>query len=381
MDEIYKQKAQQKYAAFKKAQELKQKEEDYKQRMAAWEPRQQNILTKLGYSVVDRICLLKPNLLEDNLGRPLLQHDEDLPFVFFQDGIAYNVRDIMWQAEMYQSSPVQIQSEWGITAQMWQDMMRQWQIVNPTPVTPINAFRTYKTQPMTRDSFAETLGQQMYGIAAQTPDLRGCGTIRIPPELMRYIQEQLSDTYWSGQQPFLVMQLMFLSGKCHTEFAVVPIGEPLTPFGTIGLSPALQTRSSVPENVYGRLVTVPRICPSQDGVGVVLEFCKMFSLDHESKENDVEEVHSKAMEQMLTKELESQFILVQNQWITLKDAHRIWLYRVKRVFSDKLRPVKVVSMYNAQIAIQLELPAHEGYQTESLAELLTQWAVLPHENL
>jgi hypothetical protein len=389
MDEEYKRVAQQKYALFKKTQEKQQKAEQRAQNLAKWEPRQLELLTQMGYNPVDRICLLKSDLLEDNLGRSLLTHAEDLPWLYFKDGIAYDLRDIMWMADLPDKSPLQIQSGLGLTPEMWQDMTRQWEIVNPTPVENISRWTLYHTQAMTQDSFAETLGHQIYGITEKTPDLRGCGSIRIPPELMRYIQEQLADTYWAGKQPFLVMQLLFTKGHNKNwtpEFAVIPIGESLTNNNTLAISPALQVRSGVKvgHQVHGRLVTVPMICSSQNGVGVVLEFCKMFLSDatHESKDQDaVEEVHSKVMEQMLTKELESQFILVQNQWITLKDTHRIWLYRVKRLFSEMMRPVKVVSVYNAQIAIQLEVPKHEAYQLDSLPELLTQWSVLPHENM
>jgi hypothetical protein len=172
----------------------------------------------------------------------------------------------------------------------------------------------------------------------------------------------------SPEHPFLAMQLVYSSGiNYFCDFATVPIGKPMTKPGVIKISPAIQKRTGIKTGlkISARLVTLLPVRSSDKGVGIILEHIQTIRFNAGEEPSDGE------MRTLLMKELEKQYILVTGQWISLLDKNsRIWLYRVKRIWSVQGRPVKCANFYGAHIAIEIEFPPGEPRE---LSDVLENW--------
>jgi len=376
MDEQYRKLARERHEQAKKRAEEKQQQENALQ----WKTYQENTLRNCGYAEHTVQALIKEHPFTDCINWTDEWKGDNLPFAFRQETTAqdqhqqpfvlgHNLKDVMLLQDVHRHSPFQTRVGLGISEENWKSLTRQWNMVNPYPVQPVSEWHNYRVR-VDATPIAEAVGNQLFRVTPRTEDLRGCGMIRVPPDIFRFIQDQLRDDYWSGQHPFLVMQLVWKGTggtSMHTEFAVVPIGEEMTPPGTLCLSPAVKTRTQLQDGdtVNARMVTVLPVRPAHKGTGVLLETCPLVRpVDfHPPSEQD--------MKNLLTQELEKQYILVEGQWIALVDPNdAVWIYRVKRLWSIQNRPVKVASTYGAQVAIEVDFKQGSA---RSLEDVLEHW--------
>jgi hypothetical protein len=220
------------------------------------------------------------------------------------------------------------------------------------------------------DIFAQQLRSNDFAASA---DVRGSGQVRIPAALLQEVQTNLAAEYWTSSHPFLVLQLACIHPITElpdTTFVVVHLdAEPSAP-STIWLSPAILQRTKWTRNitVFSRFVMLSPVRPSSRGVGVVLGLRPVRQQSHAS-------VDESRLRDNLIKELEKQYILVKNQWVSVQDENKQWwVYHVKQLFDVDV-PVDVISIYNAQLAVQLEFPSQEDIDKAplTLEEMFTTW--------
>lgn len=358
--------------------EAKQKEQI---RATEWRLYQEKTLTEQGFREEDVEKLVKSETFEDCMNwnpsnwqgdllstafRLEVPEPEDTDSLDIINGthpyaVGYNLQDVMLSHDLSGFSAQQTRALLGLPHDAWQKASKQWNMVNPFPLQPLNPWKEYRVDvnplPVT-----EEVGNQLFGISTKTHDLRGSGTILVPPNILHYIQHELKDDYWNGQHPFLVIQLLFrdkYQDYWHTDFAVVPIGEGTAQPNRLFISSAITARTGIVQNdaVHARLITLLPIRGADRGVGVQLEYCPIYVAGQTSDPSDSTEAASKEMEQRLTKELEKQYMLVKGQWICLTDnREHVWMYKVKKLWSVQGRPVQVASIYGAHVAIEIVVP-------------------------
>ena len=353
----YKREAERKWTAFKRKQEEEKQthlDRVEAQRKINWETYQIETLTKLGYAPNDVNRLLKEESHEECLNWSKKDWEgPNLPFAFRVMDFGYNLSHLMLEADYSSQSGIQISNRLGWTDDVWRAAMHQWNIVNPFPIQAI--------QPWI-DASVETSSSPL---SASELDLRGPGSIFLPPEMMRFIQQDLSDEFWTGPQPFLVVQISWEkpnTSTIDTDFVVVHFGQPMSSPGTVALSKAVEIRTGLKhgDKIKCRLVTVIPIRSAENGVSVQLEYT-------ETAEGLLASTRPKPSD--LQMELEKQYILVKGQWLTLRNQPH--LYRVKNLWSVQGRPVRVASIYNSNIDVQIDalIPNH----VQSLSDTLFTW--------
>lgn len=346
------------------------KEETEKKIKDEWKSIQYDTLVSLGYDEQQIMALSEDSYSQCINWKQKEWQGLNLPFCFKVNydeyTIGYHLTDLMLTMSIHKYSAAQMQEMLGWSPEIWSRAIEKWKLVNPYPLHSITEWIKYNIT-IDECDITETVTDQLYNNTNGRMDMYGCGYVRIPPAMMRIIQEQVSNIHWSseGNHPFMVVQIAYThNNEQHTDFVVVQFNEnTLSDSNNICLSPSIRERTRLKTGNYAfcRFVSLDLIRDASVGIGVLLIHCPL-DINKDCKDEPLQE--------QLQQSLERQYILITNQWISIIDNNdRIWIYRVKTLWGKCGHPVQVANTYGAHIKIQIE--TNNNYT--DLKNLLNNW--------